>query len=114
MAVSTVNKPFTTARYGKLTFKILSRIDLGAVAQAAARGSRTSIGLFTAPDRCAHPPPCAQAPRSRRVAAAASRPYLRSMNGTKRDIDPASELIEEDEEQALPESEQDKIGRAHV
>jgi excinuclease ABC subunit C len=29
------------------------------------------------------------------------------MNGTKRDIDPASELIEEDEEQALPESEQD-------
>jgi excinuclease ABC subunit C len=29
------------------------------------------------------------------------------MNGTKRDIDPASELVEEDEEQALPESEQD-------
>jgi excinuclease ABC subunit C len=29
------------------------------------------------------------------------------MNGTKRDIDPASELLEEDEEQALPESEQD-------
>ena len=29
------------------------------------------------------------------------------MNGTKRDIDPASELLEEDEEPALPESEQD-------
>src|SRR5499426_1294456 len=29
------------------------------------------------------------------------------MNGTKNDIDPASELLEEDEEQALPESEQD-------
>src|SRR6516165_6321854 len=79
----------------------------GAVAQAATRASRTSIESFTAPDRRAHPPPCAQAPRSRRVAAAAPRPYLRSMNGTKRDIDPASELIEEDEEQALPESEQD-------
>src|SRR6516165_4779131 len=79
----------------------------GAVAQAATRASRTSIESFTAPDRRAHPPSCAQAPRSRRVAAAAPRPYLRSMNGTKRDIDPASELVEEDEEQALPESEQD-------
>jgi excinuclease ABC subunit C len=29
------------------------------------------------------------------------------MNGTKNDIDPASELLEEDEEQALPEPEQD-------
>ena len=29
------------------------------------------------------------------------------MNGTKRDIDPASELLEEEEEQALPESDQD-------
>jgi excinuclease ABC subunit C len=29
------------------------------------------------------------------------------MNGTKNDVDPASELLEEDEEQALPESEQD-------
>src|SRR5262249_24894274 len=45
--------------------------------------------------------------RARRVAAVAARPYLASMNGTKRDIDPASELLEEDEEQALPESEQD-------
>jgi excinuclease ABC subunit C len=39
------------------------------------------------------------------VAAAAPAPYLRSMNGTKNDIDPASELLEEDEEQALPEPE---------
>jgi excinuclease ABC subunit C len=45
--------------------------------------------------------------RSRRVAAAAPAPYLRSMSGTKNDIDPASELLEEDEEQALPEPEQD-------
>src|SRR5438132_8146495 len=45
--------------------------------------------------------------RSRRVAAAAPAPYLRSMNGSKNDIDPASELLEEDEEQALPEPEQD-------
>src|SRR5262245_44844387 len=45
--------------------------------------------------------------RARRVASVASSPYLASMNGTKRDIDPASELLEEDEEQALPESEQD-------
>jgi excinuclease ABC subunit C len=45
--------------------------------------------------------------RSRRVAAAAPAPYLRSMNGTKGDIDPASELLDEDEEQALPEPEQE-------
>src|SRR5499433_2139585 len=45
--------------------------------------------------------------RSRRVAAAAPAPYLRSMNGTKNDVDPASELLEEDEEQALPEPEAD-------
>jgi excinuclease ABC subunit C len=45
--------------------------------------------------------------RSRRVAAAAPAPYLRSMNGTKGDIDPASELLEEDEEQPLPEPEQE-------
>ena len=32
-------------------------------------------------------------------------PYLRSMNGTKNDIDPATELVEEDDEQALPEQE---------
>jgi excinuclease ABC subunit C len=45
--------------------------------------------------------------RSRRVAAAAPAPYLRSMNGSKNDIDPTSELLEEDEEQPLPEPEQD-------
>src|SRR5215472_9092915 len=45
--------------------------------------------------------------RSGRVAAAAPAPYLRSMNGTKNDVDPASELLEEDEEQALPEPEAD-------
>src|SRR6516165_10600080 len=45
--------------------------------------------------------------RSRRVAAAAPAPYLRSMNGSKNDIDPASELLEEDEDEALPEPEQD-------
>ena len=45
--------------------------------------------------------------RWRRVAAAAPAPYLRSMNGSKNDIDPASELLEEDEEQALPEPEAD-------
>src|SRR5262245_46941560 len=56
--------------------------------------------------RCAYTPACAHA-RSRRVAAAAARPYLRSMNGTRNDVDPASELLEEDEEQTLPESEQD-------
>ena len=44
---------------------------------------------------------------SRWVAAAAPAPYLRSMNGSKNDIDPASELLEEDEEKALPEPEQD-------
>src|SRR5215510_9715576 len=41
--------------------------------------------------------------RSRRVARAAPRPYLRSMNGTKNDTDPATELREEDEESVLPE-----------
>src|SRR5260370_39182472 len=44
---------------------------------------------------------------SRRVAAAGPSPYLRNRNGSKNDIDPASELLEEDEEQALPEPEQD-------
>src|SRR5215510_7574492 len=43
--------------------------------------------------------------RSRRVARAAPRPYLRSMNGTKNDTDPATELREEDEESVLPELE---------
>src|SRR3954452_17377120 len=41
----------------------------------------------------------------RRVAQTVSSPYLRSMNGTKNDIDPATELVEEDDEQALPEQE---------
>src|SRR4030081_161572 len=45
--------------------------------------------------------------RSRRVAAAASRSYLRTMKGTKNDIDPATTLLEEDEEQALPELDQE-------
>ena len=39
------------------------------------------------------------------MAQTASSPYLRSMNGTKNDIDPATELVEEDDEQALPEQE---------
>src|SRR5260370_41597148 len=39
------------------------------------------------------------------VAPFASTPYLRAMNGTKTDIDPTTELIEEDEDQALPEPE---------
>src|SRR5262245_16444737 len=38
-----------------------------------------------------------------RVAPAARRPYLRGMSGTNKDIDPTTELLEEDEEQALPE-----------
>src|SRR5215469_4428824 len=45
--------------------------------------------------------------RSRRVAAVAPASYLRGMNGTKNDVDPASELLEEDEEQPLPEPEAD-------
>ncbi len=32
-------------------------------------------------------------------------PYLSGMNGPKKDIDPATELVEEDEEQSLPETE---------
>ncbi len=43
--------------------------------------------------------------RWRRVAQTVSSPYLRDMNGTKSDIDPATELVEEDEDQALPEQE---------
>src|SRR5215475_5642833 len=43
--------------------------------------------------------------RSRRVAPAARRPYLRGMSGTNKDVDPTTELLEEDEEQALPEQE---------
>ena len=43
--------------------------------------------------------------RWRRVAQTVSSPYLRNMNGTKSDIDPATELVEEDEDQALPEQE---------
>jgi excinuclease ABC subunit C len=39
------------------------------------------------------------------VAQTVSSPYLRGMNGTKNDIDPATELVEEDDEQALPEQE---------
>ena len=39
------------------------------------------------------------------MAQTVSSPYLRSMNGTKNDIDPATELVEEDDEQALPEQE---------
>src|SRR5262245_26293706 len=43
--------------------------------------------------------------RARRVAPAARRPYLRAMSGTNKDVDPTTELLEEDEEQALPEPE---------
>ena len=39
------------------------------------------------------------------MAQTVSSPYLRSMNGTKNDIDPATELVEDDDEQALPEQE---------
>jgi excinuclease ABC subunit C len=39
------------------------------------------------------------------VAQTVPSPYLRNMNGTKSDIDPATELVEEDEDQALPEQE---------
>src|SRR5262245_55265734 len=42
---------------------------------------------------------------SLRVVPAARRPYLRAMSGTNKDIDPTTELLEEDEEQALPEQE---------
>jgi len=45
--------------------------------------------------------------RLRRVAPAAPSPYLRTMNGSKNDIDPATELHDEDEEPALPELEAD-------
>ena len=41
------------------------------------------------------------------VARAAPRPYLRSMNGTKNDIDPSTELVEDDDDPALPEPEQE-------
>ena len=41
------------------------------------------------------------------VAPAAARPYVDGMNGPKKDIDPTTELVEEDEDQALPEPEQD-------
>src|SRR5262245_13538627 len=71
-----------------------SRLRIGSCPRAGAGRARQHAALRTTARLC-------------RVAAAAPRPYLRSMNGTKRDIDPASELIEEDEEQALPESEQD-------
>src|SRR5262249_51086848 len=40
-------------------------------------------------------------------AAAAPRPYPPTTTGSQRDIEPASELLEDDDEQALPESEQD-------
>src|SRR5262245_11438217 len=43
--------------------------------------------------------------RSRRVVPAARRPYLRGMSGTNKDVDPTTELLEEDEEQALAEQE---------
>ena len=39
------------------------------------------------------------------VAQTVPSPYLRNMNGTKSDIDPATDLVEEDEDQALPEQE---------
>jgi excinuclease ABC subunit C len=41
------------------------------------------------------------------VAPSAPSPYLRAMNGSKNDIDPTTELVEEDEDQGLPEPEQD-------
>jgi excinuclease ABC subunit C len=77
------------------------------------RASRTGqaekgLGRFAAMGRHACQPAVLRTSvPSRRVAAAAPAPYLRSMNGSKNDIDPASELLEEDEEQALPEPEQD-------
>jgi excinuclease ABC subunit C len=40
-----------------------------------------------------------------RLVRAAAKPYLPPMNGTKKDIDPASELVDEDDEQSLPEVE---------
>src|SRR5262245_18664876 len=43
--------------------------------------------------------------RSQRVVPAARRPYRRGMSGANKDIDPTTELLEEDEEQALPEQE---------
>jgi excinuclease ABC subunit C len=41
------------------------------------------------------------------VAARASTPYVVGMNGTHKDIDPTTELVEEDEEATLPESQPD-------
>src|SRR5262249_59621779 len=32
-------------------------------------------------------------------------PYVRDMNGTRQDVDPSTELLEEDDEQTLPEQE---------
>src|SRR5262245_1264739 len=41
--------------------------------------------------------------KSRRVASPAPKPYLAAMNGTKQDVDPTTDLLEEDEEPTLPE-----------
>jgi excinuclease ABC subunit C len=41
------------------------------------------------------------------VAARATTPYVVGMNGTHKDIDPTTELVEEDEEATLPESQPD-------
>ncbi len=53
--------------------------------------------------------PGATAAAAQAVAQAARRTYLRAMNGPRKDIDPTTELVEEDEDQPLPlpESEQD-------
>jgi excinuclease ABC subunit C len=103
-------------------FENRSRQGKTAIAQGASRkpngASRTGqaecgkpnadrvVSLRWAERACRHAALRTSVP-SRRVAAAAPAPYLRSMNGSKNDIDPASELLEEDEEQALPEPEQD-------
>src|SRR5712691_2563700 len=51
--------------------------------------------------------PGATAAAAQAVAQAARRTYLRAMNGPRKDIDPTTELVEEDEDQPLPEPEQD-------
>src|SRR5262249_42635826 len=102
----------------KLTIKILSGPGLAAGQTRGGRrssgharkpnvASRTWIGSFARWGRRANTPRCAQAPVHGGRAAAPRASSLRGRNGTKRDIDPASELLEEDEEQPLPESEQD-------
>ena len=67
--------------------------------------SRGSPACAAAPAVTAPEPAVAVANHARGAGSGAPRPYFAAMNGTKKDIDPSTDLAEEEEEQNLPDLE---------